>query len=64
MRHICRRSSLPFVTASRVGRSRRPMGAAWGLAIASKVVADHGGVLTVDSTLGAGTRCVIELPAC
>jgi signal transduction histidine kinase len=39
-------------------------GGGLGLAIASKVIADHGGVLTVDSTLGAGTRCVIELPAC
>ena len=39
-------------------------GGGLGLAIASKVVADHGGVLTVDSALGAGTRCVIELPAC
>ena len=39
-------------------------GGGLGLAIASKVIADHGGVLTVDSALGVGTRCVIALPAC
>jgi len=39
-------------------------GGGLGLAIASKVVADHGGTLTVDSTLGMGTHCVIGLPVC
>jgi signal transduction histidine kinase len=39
-------------------------GGGLGLAIASKVVADHGGSLTVDSALGKGTRCVIGLPVC
>jgi signal transduction histidine kinase len=39
-------------------------GGGLGVAIASKVVADHGGTLTVDSVLGMGTRCVIGLPAC
>jgi len=39
-------------------------GGGLGLAIASRVVADHGGTLTVDSALGSGTRCVIALPAC
>jgi len=39
-------------------------GGGLGLAIASRVVADHGGTFTVDSALGAGTRCVIVLPAC
>jgi len=39
-------------------------GGGLGLAIASKMVADHGGTLTVDSVLGRGTRCVIGLPAC
>jgi signal transduction histidine kinase len=39
-------------------------GGGLGLAIASKVIADHGGTLTVDSTLGKGTRCVIGLPVC
>ncbi|PYS24751.1 MAG: hypothetical protein DMG11_24060 [Acidobacteria bacterium] len=39
-------------------------GVGLGLAIASKVVADHGGRFTVDSVLGTGTRCVIGLPAC
>jgi len=39
-------------------------GGGLGLAIAGKVVADHKGTFTVDSELGAGTRCVIGLPAC
>jgi len=39
-------------------------GGGLGLAIASKVIADHGGTLTVDSALGVGTRCVIGLPLC
>jgi cell cycle sensor histidine kinase DivJ len=39
-------------------------GGGLGLAIASKVIADHGGTLTVDSALGMGTRCVIGLPVC
>jgi signal transduction histidine kinase len=39
-------------------------GGGLGLAIASRVVADHGGTFTVDSELGMGTRCVIGLPAC
>jgi anti-sigma regulatory factor (Ser/Thr protein kinase) len=39
-------------------------GGGLGLAIASKVVADHGGTFTVDSVLGTGTRCVIGLPVC
>src|SRR5437660_10217691 len=39
-------------------------GGGLGLAIASNVVADHGGTFTVDSVLGTGTRCVIGLPAC
>jgi len=39
-------------------------GGGLGLAIASKVVADHRGTFTVVSVLGTGTRCVIGLPAC
>ena len=39
-------------------------GGGFGLAIASKIVADHRGTFTVDSVLGTGTRCVIGLPAC
>jgi signal transduction histidine kinase len=38
-------------------------GGGLGLAIVSKIVADHGGTLTVDSELGVGTRCTIGLPA-
>ncbi|PYR00097.1 MAG: hypothetical protein DMF97_10220, partial [Acidobacteria bacterium] len=39
-------------------------GGGLGLAIVGKVVADHGGTLSVDSELGVGTRCTIGLPAC
>src|SRR5439155_13896531 len=39
-------------------------GGGLGLAIASKVIADHAGTFTVDSVLRTGTRCVIGLPAC
>jgi signal transduction histidine kinase len=39
-------------------------GGGLGLAIASKVIADHGGTLTVDSARGMGTRCVVGLPVC
>jgi two-component system phosphate regulon sensor histidine kinase PhoR len=39
-------------------------GGGLGLAIVSKIVADHGGTLSVDSELGSGTRCMIGLPAC
>ena len=39
-------------------------GGGLGLAIVSRVVADHGGTFAVDSILGRGTRCVIALPAC
>jgi len=39
-------------------------GGGFGLAIASKIVADHRGTFTADSVLGTGTRCVIGLPAC
>ena len=39
-------------------------GGGLGLAIVSKIVADHGGTLTVYSELGVGTRCTIGLPAC
>jgi two-component system phosphate regulon sensor histidine kinase PhoR len=39
-------------------------GGGLGLAIASKVIADHGGTLAVDSALGMGTRCVVGLPMC
>jgi len=39
-------------------------GGGLGLAIVSKIVADHGGTLTIDSELGLGTRCTIGLPVC
>jgi signal transduction histidine kinase len=39
-------------------------GGGFGLAIVGKIVADHGGTLTVDSELGLGTQCTIGLQAC
>jgi two-component system sensor histidine kinase ResE len=56
---------LAALRASIASRAFSPSdGGGLGLAIASKVVADHRGTLTVDSVLGTGTRCVIGLPAC
>jgi signal transduction histidine kinase len=56
---------LEALRASIASRAFSPSdGGGLGLAIASRVVADHRGTFTVDSVLGAGTRCVIGLPAC
>ena len=56
---------LEALRASIASRAFSPSdGGGLGLAIASRVVADHGGTFTVDSVLGTGTRCVIVLPAC
>ncbi|HUA84993.1 MAG TPA: HAMP domain-containing sensor histidine kinase [Bryobacteraceae bacterium] len=56
---------LAALKASIASRAFSPSdGGGLGLAIASKVVADHGGTFTVESALGMGTRCVIGLPAC
>ena len=56
---------LEALRASIASRAFSPSdGGGLGLAIASRVVADHGGTFTVDSVLGMGTRCVIVLPAC
>ncbi len=58
-------AKLAALRASIASRAFSPSdGGGMGLAIASKVVADHGGTFTVDSVLGTGTRCVIGLPAC
>ena len=56
---------LEALRASIASRAFSPSdGGGLGLAIASRVVADHRGTSTVDSVLGAGTRCVIGLPTC
>jgi signal transduction histidine kinase len=58
-------TKLAALRESIASRSFSPTdGGGLGLAIVSKIVADHGGTLTVDSELGAGTRCTIGLPAC
>jgi signal transduction histidine kinase len=58
-------TKLAAVRESIASRSFSPTdGGGLGLAIVSKIVADHGGTLTVDSELGVGTRCTIGLPTC
>jgi signal transduction histidine kinase len=58
-------TKLAAVRESIASRAFSPTdGGGLGLAIVSKIVADHGGTLTIDSELGVGTRCTIGLPAC
>jgi signal transduction histidine kinase len=58
-------AKLDALRASIASRAFSPSdGGGLGLAIASKVVADHRGTFAVESVLGTGTRCVIGLPAC
>ncbi|MGE5198332.1 MAG: sensor histidine kinase [Rhodospirillaceae bacterium] len=45
------------------GRNARSGGSGLGLAIASRIAADHGGSLNVDSIEGAGTTVTVTLPA-
>jgi len=47
----------PFFTTKPVGR-----GTGQGLSIAHNVIKQHGGSISVESTLGQGTRFVIQLP--
>jgi signal transduction histidine kinase len=56
-------TKLVAVRESLASRAFAPTdGGGLGLAIASKIVADHAGTLTVESELGEGTRCTIGLP--
>ncbi|MBE0583401.1 MAG: hypothetical protein IH612_06505, partial [Desulfofustis sp.] len=45
----------PYVTT-------KPEGTGLGLALSKKIVDDHRGRLTLDSSEGQGTRAIIELP--
>jgi len=46
----------PFVSAG------KPNGTGLGLAIVSKIIADHGGIVSVESTSANGTTFLIKLP--
>ena len=51
----------PFVRLE-AGRAKEPEGTGLGLAIARSIVAAHGGILTVESATGEGSRFTIRLP--
>jgi signal transduction histidine kinase len=44
--------------------STRKNGTGLGLAISSRIVADHGGYISVEPNAPQGTRFVVELPVC
>jgi len=46
----------PFVSAG------KPNGTGLGLAIVSKIIADHGGAVSVESTSESGTTFLVKLP--
>jgi signal transduction histidine kinase len=46
----------PFVSAG------KPNGTGLGLAIVGKIIADHGGTVSVESTSGSGTTFLVKLP--
>jgi signal transduction histidine kinase len=48
----------PFFTTKEVGK-----GAGLGLYIVHEIVEDHGGCISVKSTLGGGTTFMIRLPS-
>ena len=45
------------------GRGARPGGSGLGLAIVERIVKDHRGVLSIESTVGSGSTVTIDLPA-
>jgi signal transduction histidine kinase len=45
------------------GRRARSDGSGLGLALAERVIRDHGGSLTLQSSVGQGTSVMILLPA-
>lgn len=51
----------PFVRLE-AGRAKAPEGTGLGLAIARSIVVAHGGTLTLESTVGVGSRFTIRLP--
>jgi len=53
---VRRQAFEPFVTT-------RPGGTGLGLAVVYAAVAEHGGTIAIDSTLGGGTVVTVELPA-
>lgn len=56
-------SEIPHITRKFFrGHSAGPGGSGLGLAIVERIVADHGGVLTITSTVGVGTRVAVTLP--
>jgi len=42
----------------------REAGTGLGLSISHRIVEEHGGTITVQSTAGQGSRFAIRLPAC
>jgi signal transduction histidine kinase len=54
LRHVMRK----FFRGSRAVSG----GSGLGLAIANRIVADHGGHLTIDSAVGSGTTVYVTLP--
>jgi signal transduction histidine kinase len=51
----------PFFRADR-SRARATGGLGLGLALARRIVAAHGGTITIESHVGEGTRAVVHLP--
>ena len=49
----------PFFSTKPFGK-----GTGLGLNITQKIIADHGGQLSFESTKGEFTRAIIDLPAC
>jgi signal transduction histidine kinase len=58
------RDEIPLVTQKFVrGRRAASGGSGLGLAIATRIAKDHGGMLSISSTVGQGTTVAVSLPA-